>query len=148
MSASQVKDAPMASLEVVRTLINHWVRFIQKEDPESTLRVDGLPGTTTVLEEKAILELMKIPQFRGMSSLDIAGQVSQSLIELKAFSFKMAMDEKRQNETGGGSVSHNDSSTSLEVVESCFKKVKALLSKRYTNSSQPSQNSDHLLIIS
>ena len=95
MSASQVKDAPMASLEVVRTFINHWVRFIQKEDPESTLRIDGLPPTTTVLEEKAILDLMKIPQFRGMSSLDIAGQVSQSLIELKAFSFKIAMDEKR-----------------------------------------------------
>jgi len=48
-----------------------------------------------VLEEKATLDLMKIPHFRGMSSMDIAGQVSQSIIELKAFSFKMAMDEKR-----------------------------------------------------
>jgi hypothetical protein len=83
-----------------------------------------------------------------MSSLNIAGQVSQSLIELKAFSYKMAMDEKRQNETSSGSVSHNESSTSLKGVESCFKKVKALLGKRYTNSSHPSQNSDHLLIIS
>ena len=133
MSAGQGTDVPIASLEVVRSLINHWIRFIQREDPlESTLRVDGLPPTTNVLEEKAILDLMRLPQFKGMSSLDIAGQVSQSIIELKAFSFKMAMDEKRQNDT---SVSHNDSSTSLEKVDSCFRKVKALLSKRYTNPS-------------
>ena len=133
MSAGQGTDVPIASLEVVRSLINHWIRFIQREDPlESTLRVDGLPPTTSVLEEKAILELMRLPQLKGMSSLDIAGQVSQSIIELKTFSFKMAMDEKRQNDT---SVSHNDSSTSLEKVDSCFRKVKALLSKRYTNPS-------------
>lgn len=28
MSTGQAKDVPIASLEVVRTLINHWIRFI------------------------------------------------------------------------------------------------------------------------
>jgi len=43
------------------------------------------------------------------------------------------MEERRLNEGSGVKVSNNDSSTSLEVIEFCFKKIIKLLAKRVLN---------------
>lgn len=91
--------------------------------------------------------MMKIPHFKGLSPYDIGHQVEFSLKELRNYSFKIAMEEKKKYQGDGANVSVNDSSTSLEVIENCFKKIMKLLSKRLVNNIWNSKSFDHLIMI-
>jgi hypothetical protein len=137
LSGGQSQDVPLASLDAVRSLINHWIRFIQLDHStdERTVKVDGLDQSSTiVLKEQVILDLMKLSHFIGLSPAMIAEQIIHCFAELKNYSFKLAMEEKRNNENA----SQSESSTSLEIIEKCFKKIKTLIAQRHKDPKQPS----------